>query len=102
MIIPALNAGAVQDLPPQHINQGSSAVNFMRQLGGAFGVNLLATFLEWRTLAHAPPAGLQDAGHAFDPASRLQAFQESFAVIAIVFALTVVPAWLMGKRRESR
>ena len=35
------------------VGQGSGAANFMRQLGGAFGVNLLAVFLERRTMFHA-------------------------------------------------
>jgi MFS transporter, DHA2 family, multidrug resistance protein len=35
------------------LSQGSGAINFIRQLGGAFGVNLLAVFLERRTVMHA-------------------------------------------------
>ena len=48
MLIPALNVGAVQSLTGAELAYASSAVNFVRQLGGAAGVNLLAVFLEWR------------------------------------------------------
>jgi hypothetical protein len=40
-------------LPRELIAQGSGAINFVRQMGGAFGVNLLAIFLERRTALHA-------------------------------------------------
>lgn len=52
MIMPALNAGALQALPPTLIAQGSGAVNFMRQLGGALGVNGLSVMLERRSQFH--------------------------------------------------
>jgi len=48
LIIPGLNAGALQLLPVGAEAAGSATVNFFRQLGGAFGVTLLALFLEWR------------------------------------------------------
>ena len=53
MIFPPLTAGSLRVLPRELIAQGSGAVNFVRQLGGAFGVNLLAVFLERRTALHA-------------------------------------------------
>jgi hypothetical protein len=40
-----LNAGALRAL----LGQGSGAINFVRQLGGAFGVNLLSIALERRS-----------------------------------------------------
>src|SRR5690606_37216793 len=42
-------------LPKELVGQGSGAINFIRQLGGAFGVNLLAVFLERSTVMHAAP-----------------------------------------------
>lgn len=53
LVFPAISAGSLQVLPPALIGQGSGAVNFIRQLGGAFGVNLLAVFMERRTMLHA-------------------------------------------------
>jgi MFS family permease len=52
-IFPSLSIGSLRVLPPALLAQGSGAVNFTRQLGGAFGVNLLAVILERRTTLHA-------------------------------------------------
>ncbi|MSO65721.1 MAG: DHA2 family efflux MFS transporter permease subunit [Alphaproteobacteria bacterium] len=49
LIIPALNAGGLSALTPAQLNQGSGLMNFTRQLGGAFGVNILATMIDRRT-----------------------------------------------------
>ncbi len=48
-IMPSLNAGALKALPMTLLSQGSGAINFVRQLGGAFGVNLLSIALEQRS-----------------------------------------------------
>lgn len=48
-IMPGLSAAALQVLPLSLISQGSGGINFVRQLGGALGVNLLAVFLEFRS-----------------------------------------------------
>lgn len=53
LVFPSLTAGSLKVLPRELIGQGSGAMNFIRQLGGAFGVNLLAVFLERRTMLHA-------------------------------------------------
>jgi DHA2 family multidrug resistance protein len=99
LIIPALNAGAMYGLSAEHIGHGSSAINFIRQLGGAFGVNILSTFLEWRTLVHERTAGLPEAGALASP-ERIAAFHESFALVAMVFLLATIPAWLMRRHRS--
>ena len=52
-VFPSLTAASLKVLPHELVGQGSGAVNFIRQLGGAFGVNLLAIFLERRTLFYA-------------------------------------------------
>ena len=51
--MPSMNAGALRALPPRWVSQGSGAVNFARQFGGAIGVNLLSILLERRTQFHA-------------------------------------------------
>ena len=48
-IMPSLNAGALKALPMTQLGQGSGSINFVRQLGGAFGVNLLSIALERRS-----------------------------------------------------
>ena len=53
LITPALNAGALRALPPEQLAQGSGAVNFVRQFGGALGVNLLSVVIDRRTTFHA-------------------------------------------------
>ena len=53
LVFPALSAGSLSVLPHQLVGQGSGAMNFIRQLGGAFGVNLLSVLMERRTMLHA-------------------------------------------------
>lgn len=52
-IMTSLNAGALSALSPQMLGQGAGAINFVRQLGGALGVNLLSVVLEWRSQLYA-------------------------------------------------
>jgi formate-dependent nitrite reductase membrane component NrfD len=85
MLIPALNVGAVQSLEGSELAYASSAVNVVRQLGGAIGVNLLAVMLEWRSAAN----GAADAARPF---------HECFVVVTLAFALAIVPAWGMRQR----
>ncbi|MFN3236394.1 MAG: DHA2 family efflux MFS transporter permease subunit [Pseudomonadales bacterium] len=49
LIFPSLNAASLASLPMELLSQGSGVVNFLRQLGGAMGVNLLSIFLAQRT-----------------------------------------------------
>lgn len=53
VMMPALNAGALSVLPPEMLVQGTGTINFVRQLGGAFGVSLLAAATEMRFAFHA-------------------------------------------------
>ena len=85
MLIPALNVGAVQSLAGTELAYASAAVNFVRQLGGAIGVNLLAVVLEWRI-------------DAIGPADPARPFHECFAIVTLAFALAIVPAWSIRKR----
>lgn len=48
-IMPAVSVGGMGSLPPHLMGQGSGAINFTRQLGGAFGVNLLSVYMSART-----------------------------------------------------
>lgn len=52
MIFPSLNAAAINPLPLSLIAQGSGAVNFLRQLGGAFGINLISLAMRDRMVMH--------------------------------------------------
>jgi len=52
-INPSLNASSLKALPADKVRQGAGIANFMRQLGGAFGINLMVAFFEIRTRFHA-------------------------------------------------
>lgn len=52
LITPSLNAGALRALPHELLAQGSGALNFVRQLGGAMGVNVLSVLIDQRTTFH--------------------------------------------------
>jgi len=82
LLLPALSTGSLDILSAQELALGAGAITFVRQLGGAFGVNLLTFFLEWR---HGREGG--------NLAAEAMAFQQSFWLMATVFALTVLAAW---------
>ncbi|WP_296217674.1 DHA2 family efflux MFS transporter permease subunit [Pseudomonas sp. UBA2684] len=82
ILLPALSTASLDMLSQEELAQGAGAITFVRQLGGAFGVNLLTFFLEWR-----------HRSEGADLAAEAVAFQQSFWVMAAVFALTVLAAW---------
>ena len=64
-INPSLNSSSLKALPADKVRQGAGIANFMRQLGGAFGINLMVAFFEVRTRFHADAlAATQDWGNA--------------------------------------
>lgn len=87
-LMPGVSTAAVQDLPPEELSRATGAITFMRQLGGALGINLLTFFLEWRHQA--------EGGDA--PANALS-FQQSFWLVAVLFALAIWPAWRLRSNR---
>jgi EmrB/QacA subfamily drug resistance transporter len=91
LVLPALSLGAMRGLDKSLITQGSSAINFLRQLGGAIGVALVGIVLEWRLKAH--PAG--------GGAHGLRAFDETFLFIAAVSALALLAAWRIRAARVA-
>jgi MFS family permease len=88
LIIPGLNAGALRLLPHGTEAAGSASINFFRQLGGALGVTLLALFLEGRE-------------RHLDAVHGLQPMQEGFFLIAFVYCLALIPAWMMTGRTQG-
>ncbi|MFY3385834.1 DHA2 family efflux MFS transporter permease subunit [Paracidovorax sp. MALMAid1276] len=96
-ILPSLNLGALRPLDRALISQGSSAIGFLRMLGGAAGVSLCGIFLEWRLSAHG--ATLISGGA--DPA-RLAAFAETFLVLALLCGVALVAAWRLRATEGSR
>ncbi|MBT3660634.1 MAG: DHA2 family efflux MFS transporter permease subunit [Rhodospirillaceae bacterium] len=53
MVMPNLGKVALSSVPADRLNAGAGTYNFMRQMGGAFGVNVTALSIEMRTAHHA-------------------------------------------------
>ena len=87
-ILPSLNLGAMRPLDKSLISQGSSAISFVRMLGGAAGVSLCGIVLEWRLSAHG--ASLQASAQGSD---RMAAFGETFLMLSGLCVLALVAAW---------
>lgn len=87
-ILPSLNLGAMRPLDKSLISQGSSAISFVRMLGGAAGVSLCGIVLEWRLSAHG--ASLQASAQGSD---RIAAFGETFLMLSGLCVLALVAAW---------
>lgn len=111
VMMPALNIGGLRALSQAQTHQGSAVINFARQLGGAFGVNLFALLLEWRVGAHLGSAVDLHRfyeGSAADTrslAALTSGFRETFMVLGMLFVIaTAFAAWmgvLHGKLRED-
>jgi len=92
-ILPSLNLGSLRPLPTSLLSQGSSAINFLRMLGGAIGVSLCGIVLEWRLAAHG-----DSLTRATTSPERLAAFNETFAMLAALCAVAVLAALQLRER----
>lgn len=110
LMLPSLNAGALRALPDQLLSQGSGAINFVRQLGGALGVNLLAIFLHYRSLRHVPELavsggvegqGVEQLRLLASVEGNIPGYQDSFLLVAVVCLLAILPAWMMKPRQAE-
>jgi MFS family permease len=86
-VLPSLNLGSMHGLPHTLISQGSSTINFLRQLGGALGIGLAGNVLAWRLRNY--------------PDAPLAAYHETFALIGAITALAVLAALRMGPKRPA-
>ena len=80
-MLPALSTGALNPLATHELGAGSSTINFTRQLGGAYGVNLVALTLEFGEQAEGVPT--------------IGAFHSAWWLVAVFVALAAVPVWRM-------
>ena len=96
-ILPSLNLGAMRPLDKALISQGSSAISFIRMLGGAAGVSLCGIVLEWRLAAH----GATLAGTAAS-ASRSAAFAETFLMLTGLCLVALAAAWQLREPASVR
>lgn len=83
-VLPSLSLGAMRGIESDLIAQGASAINFLRQLGGAIGVSLVGIVLEWRL-----------ATYAGTPGAQVRAFDETYLLIAVICAIALLAAWHM-------
>ena len=98
LIFPALSAGSLRVLPAALLAQGSGAINCARQLGGAFGVNLLAVTLERRTVFHADAlAATQAPDNAATVAFLAQVARLAHAAGLPDYQQLPAAAWFLGQ-----
>jgi EmrB/QacA subfamily drug resistance transporter len=95
-ILPSLNIGSMRSLDKALIPQGSSAINFLRILGGAAGVSLCGIVLEWRIAAHG-----DTLSNPATSVARLAAFNEVFWMLAGLCGLAMVAAWQLREARPA-
>ena len=89
LIKPSLNVTALRSLRPELLGQGAGMINFARQLGGAFGVNLLSVMLDRRTFFHSDTlTSLQTAGNS-GTAEMLRSMQSLLAQAGVPLDLQV-------------
>lgn len=91
LVIPSLSLSAMRAIDIQGVASGAGTMNFLRQLGGAIGVNAVGIALEMRLQAHAALGG----------AGMLRAFHEVFLLMAAVTAAAAVVAWQMRPARPA-
>ncbi|WP_375171312.1 DHA2 family efflux MFS transporter permease subunit [Marinobacter sp.] len=80
-MLPALSTGALNPLAPEQLGAGSSTINFTRQLGGAFGVNMVALTIEFGEHSGGLPT--------------IAAFHSAWWLVAVFVALAAIPVWRM-------
>ena len=95
-ILPSLNLGAIRSLDKALVPQGSSAINFVRMLGGAAGVSLCGIVLQWRIAAHG-----DSLTRAASSPARLAAFNESFFMLAALCGLAILAAWQLREPPQN-
>jgi EmrB/QacA subfamily drug resistance transporter len=96
-ILPSLSLGAMRGVDYSLIAQGSSVINFLRQLGGAIGVGLAGVGLQWRLESHGAVLGEVGADLAAS-AARIRAFDETFLAVSVVIATAIFAAWRIRPR----
>jgi MFS transporter, DHA2 family, multidrug resistance protein len=53
LVMPNMGGAAMRSISAEKLNAAAGAYNFIRQIGGAFGVNITAALIEYRTANHA-------------------------------------------------
>lgn len=80
-MLPALSTGALNPLETHELGAGSSTINFTRQLGGAFGVNMVALTIEFGEHSGGVPT--------------IGAFHSAWWLVAAFVLVAAIPVWKM-------
>ena len=80
-MLPALSTGALNPLDTHELGAGSSIVNFTRQLGGAYGISIVALTLEHGEHVNGLPT--------------ISAFHTAWWLVVLCVALAAIPVWRM-------
>ncbi len=103
-IIPSLSSGALRALPMAEVSQGSGALNFIRQLGGAFGVNIFSILLDRRTEHHVhtlvakTTATVPEIEKSIHFQANILGYHDSFLTVMAIFLVAFLPALLMKRQ----
>ena len=84
LIFPGLNAAPVNALPLELIPNGAGMINFVRQLGGALGVNLLSFALIQQTAQHQGRAMETQTWDNSGMAELIRLVQEEFTYLGFI------------------
>ncbi len=84
LIFPGLNAAPVNALPLELIPNGAGMINFVRQLGGALGVNLLSFALIRQTAQHQGRAMETQTWDNSGMAELIRLVQEEFTYLGFI------------------
>ena len=87
LIIPSLSTSVVHEISHEHLREGSSSMNLLRQMGGAVGISGLAALLagapHW-SLFEQLESGARFAGHTIHSAG--------FGLLFVLFAIATISA----------
>jgi EmrB/QacA subfamily drug resistance transporter len=88
--VPAM-AGAYAGLPREAVARATTSIRVIQQIGGSFGIAILAVVLERQTTAHGP-----------DPADMATAYGNTFWWALAFIGLALVPALLLPRVRRTK
>lgn len=89
LLLPSVSTSALNGLDLKELSDGSSTISFVRQVGGAYGINIVALMIE--------------TGHGMPSYAALPLAEYSFAwaFIAVVLILLLIPILRMAPRRGA-
>ncbi len=90
IMAPALTLGTLRGLPQQDISQAASMTAFTRQFGGAAGISIVGSVLQWRLLVNGGGVEPPEASPAY-----IHAFEEGFWFLAAFSFFAAVGGWFL-------